>query len=149
MPAAPRAAPAAPPTSSSFRVSFIGLPGRLDADEPADHAVEVVHDLGVGERPDDVLADRVQASVVVPRVEDVPLVDAAVDGVHRRRDPAEVALPVRIAEARHVCPAHLAADDLGVLATRDLRATRVTAEVHVDVLARRLVPEEADEVALV
>src|SRR5262249_10161310 len=39
--------------------------------------------------------------------------------------------------------------DLDVLAARDLGAARVAAEVDVDVLARRLVPEEADEVALV
>ena len=105
--------------------------------------------LAVGERLDDVLADRVEVSVVVPRVEDVPLVDAAVHRVHRRGDSAEMALPVRVAEARHRRPAHLAADDLDVLAARDLGAARVAAEVDVHVLARRLVPEEADEVAAV
>src|SRR5262245_43828386 len=147
MPAAPSAAPAAPPTSSSFLVSFMAL-GRLDLDEPADEAVEVAQDLAVGERPDHMLADRVQAPVVAPRIEDVPLVDAAVDRVHRGRDRAEAACSVRVAEAGHGRLAHLAADDLRVLAARDLRAARVAPEVHVHVLAGPLVPEGADEVAL-
>src|SRR5512133_152451 len=98
MPAAPRAAPAAPPTSSSFRVSFIFLRG--DANQAAHHAVEVAAHLPEGERLRNMLADRVQAAVVFPRVEDVPLVDSAVHRVQRGRDRAEAALAVRVAEAR-------------------------------------------------
>src|SRR5438874_1652167 len=150
MPAAPRAAPAAPPTSSCCRVSFMALRVlRCDADEPADDAVEVGDYLSVSERFRDVLADRVQAAVRPPRVEDVPLVDAAVHGVDRCRDQAETTLPVRVAEARHRRRAGLAVHDLDVLTARDPRATREAAEVDVHVLARWLVPEEADEVASV
>src|SRR6188508_1022312 len=147
MPAAPRAAPAPAPTSSSFRVSFMAL--RRDGDEPAHDAVEVAMYLLEGERLRDVLADRVQVSVRFPCVEDVPLVDPAVHRVERGRDRAEATLAARVAEARRVRLVRLAGDDLDVLAARDLRPAREAPEIDVDVLARRLVPEEADEVALV
>src|SRR5215203_3325709 len=142
MPAAPRAAPAAPPTSNSLRVSFMRLRG--DANEAAHHAVEVAAHLPEGERLRDVLAGRVQAAVVFPRVEDVPLVDPAVHRVQRGRDRAKSALAVRVAEARRVRLVHLAGDDLEVLAARDLGPPRIAPEVDVDVLGRRLVPQEAD-----
>src|SRR3954454_18858051 len=122
---------------------------RGDANEPAHDAVEVAVHLCEGERLRHVLADRVQAAVVFPRVEDVPLVYAAVHRVEGGRDRPEAALAVRIAEARRVGLVSLSGDDLDVLAARDPRAPRESSEVDVDVLARRLVPEEADEVALV
>src|SRR6187200_1871349 len=110
MPAAPRAAPAPAPTSSSFRVSFMAL--RRDANEPAHDAVEVAVHLLEGERLRDVFADRVQVPVRFPRVEDVPLVDSAVHGVQRGRDRAEAPLAARVAEARRVRLVRLAVDDL-------------------------------------
>src|SRR6185312_5903328 len=145
MPAAPRAAPAAPPTRSSFRVSFIALGG--DANEAAHDAVEVRTHLLESERLCDVLARGVQAPVVSPRVKDVPLVDAAVHGVERRLDRAEAPRSVRVAEARRIGLVGLAGDDLDVFAAGDLRPSGEAAEVDVHVLARRLVPEEADEPA--
>src|SRR3954452_69918 len=145
MPAAPRAAPAAPPTSSSLRVSFTVL--RRDANERAHHVIEVAAHLLEGERLRNVLAGCIQRPVIPPRVEDVPLIDSAVDGVERGLDRAKAPRSASIAEARRVRLVGLPGDNLDVFASRDLRPPRETSEVDVHVLTRRLVPQEADEAA--
>src|SRR3954454_15229119 len=145
MPAAPRAAPAAPPTSSSLRVSFTVL--RRDANERAHHVIEVAAHLLEGERLRNVLAGCVERPVIPPRVEDVPLIDPSVDGVERGVDRAEAPRSASIAEARRVRLVRLPGDNLDVFAARDLSPPRETSEVDVHVLTRRLVPEEADEPA--
>src|SRR4051812_22521924 len=145
MPAAPRAALAAPPTRSSLRVSFTVL--RRDANERAHHVIEVAAHLLEGERLRNVLAGCVERPVIPPRVEDVPLIDSAVDGVERGPDRAKAPRSASIAEAWRVRLVGLPGDNLDVFASRDLRPPRETAEVDVHVLTRRLVPEEADEPA--
>src|SRR3954454_7404644 len=138
MPAAPRAAPAAPPTSSSLRVSFTVL--RRDANERAHHVIEVAAHLLEGERLRNVLAGCIERPVIPPRVEDVPLIDPSVDGVERRLDGAETARSAWVAEARRVRLVGLPGDNLDVFASRDLRTPREPGEVDVRVLTRALVP---------
>src|SRR5437868_4890765 len=85
-----------------------GSVGRLDQHEVPQDAVEVRDHLRIGQRHGHVLAHRVQAAAVAPRVQDVPAVCVLVDRVHRRRDPAFADGPAAIGEAGHGRPDQLA-----------------------------------------
>src|SRR5919201_6836684 len=140
MPAAPTA-PAAAPARSSLRVRRKSAP-RTDEDERGQLASEVPEHLRVPERRCDVLAQRVERAVVAPRVQQVPLVGAVVDGVEGGVDPVRAVRPAPIFEAGDARDVVLAGAD------GDTRAAGVRTQVHVLLLAR-LLPDEADQVAAV
>src|SRR4029450_9103512 len=133
MPAAPRAA--APPATNALRVSRTSGLLRLDLHEAGHDPIEVLHDCAVGEPElgNDVLADRVEGPVFLPRVEDVPGVRAAVDGVD-----VDV-LPGDLARARPAVEARLA------VPVGHIRLARISAEVDVHLVGVALQPECAAE----
>src|ERR687895_6889 len=135
MPVPARAA-AAPPPRTSLRVRRTSGAGGLDELEPAHHAVEVRGDLAVRQAQigNNVLADRVQRSVVLPGVEEVPRVGAPVDGVALDLELAHRRLTPRVAEAGTT------------VAIGDGRAARIPAQIHVDFADAALEPDEPHQV---
>src|SRR6185503_10573467 len=135
MPAAPRAA--APPATNCLLVRRTSGLLWLDLHEAGHDPIEVLHDCAVGEPElgNDVLADRVEGPVFLPRVEDMPSVRAAVDGVDVDILPGDLARAVPAAEARLA------------VAVGHIRLARIAAEVDVHLVGVALEPEEADEVA--
>src|SRR6185295_8210774 len=120
MPAAPRAA--APPATNCLLVRRTSGLLRLDLHEAGHDPIEVLHDLAVREAElgYDVLADRVERPVLLPGVEDVPGVGAAVDRVH--------------------------VHGLAV-AGRNPGLARIAAQVHVHLAGAALEPDEPDQIA--
>ena len=144
-PAAPTA-PAAAPTTSCRRVSFIRR--GLMQDERRELLLQVPHDVVERQRRRDVLGERVERAVAPPEQQRMPRVGVLVDRVEPSRDSVRGELPARVGVARDV-PAVAAAGAAG----RDLRAARVRTQVDVQLTAggtaAGLLPDEALEVAAV
>src|SRR5215213_111476 len=104
MPAAP-SAPAAAPASACLRVRRTLLSCRLDEHEPAEDPVEIAPHLAIVQGRSDVLADRVERALVLPGIQDMPLIRVLVDVVDGRRDPGRAHSTARIAEAWDLLPA--------------------------------------------
>src|SRR5205807_948782 len=146
---APPSAPAAAPASTCLRVRRTRLLRRVDEDEAAQHVVEVLPHLPIGERRRDVLTHGVERSRVAPGVEHVPLVGVLVDVVDHRGDSRFAHLPARVAEAWD----QLAGVRVGVHALRYANTVRIAAQVHVLLAAggawAGFLPYPAHEVAAV
>src|SRR6266498_5402901 len=145
MPPAP-SAPAAALASTSRRVRRTSRAPRPHEHEPAQHPVQVPHDLPVRIGANDVLAEGVERATAPPEVEDVPLVDVLVDRVDLGLDAGHVLAPAELAEARDRPAARDARHGLDREAARDGLPSRIAPEVDVDVAAL-VVREEADQVA--
>src|SRR6266542_4823445 len=100
MPPAP-SAPAAALASTSRRVRRTSRAPRPHELEPAQHPVQVPHDLPVRIGADDVLAEGVEGAAAPPEIEEVPLVDVLVDRVDLGIDAGHVLAPAEPAEAGH------------------------------------------------
>src|SRR5439155_796572 len=122
--------PAAAPASTSLRVSLTS-DGGLDQHERPQLALQVRHDVAIGQRGRDVLGQRVEAAAEVPEEQYVPLVGVLVDGVHGGVDSVQEHVPVRVAEAGDQ-PLRLAAAG----AQRDRGAAGIAPQVDVQLAAR-------------
>ena len=121
--------------------THLGL--RPKQDETVEHPIQVPNDTCVPIRRRDVLADRVQGSVALPRIEHVPLIRALVRRVDACGDVRGVRLALRIREARNRLVR------IEVRARRNLCAAGIAAKVHVHLAGARLAPEEADQIAAI
>src|SRR6187551_2456189 len=137
MPAAPSAA--APPATNCLLVRRTSGLLRLDLHESGHDPIEGLHHLAVrqAELGHHVLAHRVERSVVLPRVEDVPGVGALVDRVDVDSPAGDLPCTPLAAEARLA------------VAGRHLRFAGIAAQVHVHLAGVALEPDEADEIAAV
>src|SRR6266508_6315435 len=136
-PAAARAP--APPATNCLRVRRTSGLLRLDPDETSDHAVEVFRHVPVRQAQGrhDVLADGVERSAQLPRIEDVPSVGTPVHVVDLDLEARDLLLLSRVVEAR------------AIVASRDRCPAGIAAEVYVNLGRSGLIAQEPNEIAAV